>query len=148
MKRSRQHKVHLRVIALPGKSGKPSHKHTHTDTHPLKSQSQSHTHSPLLCPALRLVQSHMLSAWMNTFLSTCPPSPLFLCFALPPSSPYLEWTFFFPFSSFLFLHLSVPCLVYKKPFVVLTLWPCVPVYLHVYSLLCGRAFVKQRAGDR
>lgn len=69
----------------------------HTHTHPLKSQSQSHTHSPLLCPALRLVQSHMLSAWMNTFLSTCPPSPLFLCFALPPSSPYSEWTFFFPF---------------------------------------------------
>lgn len=112
---------------------------THTHTHPLKSQSQSHTHSPLLCPALRLVQSHMLSAWMNTFLSTCPPSPLFLCFALPPSSPYLEWTFFFlsPPSCF---YISLFPASYTKS--LLLCWRCGHVCRCIYM------FTASFAGER
>lgn len=44
---------------------------------------QKKKHTPLLCFAHRLVWSHMLSAWTNTFWSTCPLS----VYVYPPFSP-------------------------------------------------------------
>lgn len=56
------------------------------------SDRKTETHTPLLCFAHRLVQSHMLSAWTNTFPSACPPflaaSSLFLSLNLYSLSPY------------------------------------------------------------
>lgn len=101
-------------------------RHTHTYT------SIKITHT-LPCSARRLVWSHMLSAWTDTFLSTCPPSlplTLFLSFVLPPLSnlPFLtEFSFA--------LHLSPDPLFLSRKQTNLLRWCSGPVYLCISMLM-------------
>lgn len=107
-------------------------RHTHT------SIKITHTHTPPLCSA----HSHMLSAWTNTFPSTCALSLsslfLSLLIALPPlSSSFLDFLFFFFSLSCFYITLTIlrsrlinkktcccRCVDVRGPTVCVSVFPC------------------------